>query len=295
MSASRHGSTRLVGVALVLLSVLGFGAMPIFARFAYADGVDLSTLLFLRFALAGVVMAAITRLGGWRWPQGRDLWLLIGMGAIGYVGQAFCYFAALRYATAGLTALLLYLYPAIVTVFSALLWRRRLSPARLAAVAAALIGAALAVGDGLAGSPLGFVLGVGAAVIYSGYILVGERVSASGPIAGASVVMLSAALVYGAIVAVQGPAWPRTGGGWLAVAAIVLLSTALAIAAFLAAMARLGAADASTVSALEPVVTMLLAAIFLGETVGTRQMLGAAIILIAVTVLTRLREPAPAT
>jgi drug/metabolite transporter (DMT)-like permease len=73
------------------------------------------------------------------------LLLLVAMGGVGYVGQSFCYFAALQYASAGLTALLLYLYPAIVTVLSALLARRRLSPLRMLAVVAALFGTGLAV------------------------------------------------------------------------------------------------------------------------------------------------------
>ncbi len=52
-------------------------------------------------------------------------------------------------------------------------------------------------------------------------------------------------------------------------------------------MARLGAADAATLSTLEPVVTVLLAAIFLGETVGGWQIAGGGIILAAVIVLAR--------
>ncbi|WP_153116870.1 DMT family transporter [Rhodocyclus tenuis] len=282
-------SARLNGYLFVVIAAGGFGAMPIFARFAYAEGVDLATMLFLRFAIAAALMTLVMLLWRLRWPRGRDLWLLIGMGALGYVGQAYCYFAALRYATAGLTTLLLYLYPAIVTILAAVLARRRLSGLRLAAVLAALFGAALAVGDSIGGSPLGIILGVGAALIYSVYILVGARVTDSaGAIPGATVVMLSAAAVYGGIALAQGMTLPHTGAGWAAVAGIAVLSTAAAIAAFLAAMKRLGAADAATLSTLEPVITIVLAAIFLGEAIGLRQLLGGAVILAAVLVLTRL-------
>ena len=286
-------SARLAGYLLVIVAAAGFGAMPIFARFAYAEGVDLSAMLFLRFAIAAALMSLLMFVCRLRWPRGRDLWLLIGMGALGYVGQAYCFFAALRHATAGLTTLLLYLYPAIVTVFAALLARRRLSGKRLAAVLAALSGAALAVGDSIGGSTLGIALGVGAALIYSVYILVGARVTDSaGAIPGATVVMLAAAGVYGGIAFAQGVALPQTGTGWAAVTAIALLSTAAAIAAFLAAMKRLGAADAATLSTLEPVITIVLAALFLGESIGMRQLLGGAVILAAVLVLTRLPKAA---
>jgi drug/metabolite transporter (DMT)-like permease len=133
------GRARLAGSICIVASAAGFGVMPIFAKLAYAEGVDLPSMLFLRFALAGLLMAVLMVVQGLRWPRGRNLLLLVAMGGAGYVGQSFCYFAALQHATAGLTALLLYLYPAIVTVLSALLARRRLSPLRLLAVAAALV------------------------------------------------------------------------------------------------------------------------------------------------------------
>ncbi len=144
--------TRLGGFVCIVASAAGFGAMPIFAKLAYAESVDLPSMLFLRFALAGLMMALLMRVRGMVWPSGRNLLLLVAMGGVGYVAQSFCYFAALQYATASLTALLLYLYPAIVTVLSALLVRRRLSPLRLLAVVAALFGTGLAVGGSLAGS-----------------------------------------------------------------------------------------------------------------------------------------------
>ena len=282
---------RPVGFVCIVASAAGFGVMPIFAKLAYAEGVDLPSMLFLRFALAGLLMAVLMVLQGLRWPRGRNLLLLVAMGGAGYVGQSFCYFAALQHATAGLTALLLYLYPAIVTVLSALLARRGLSPLRLLAVAAALFGTVLAVGGSLAGSVLGIVLGVAAALIYSVYILVGERVTrVCGAIPSATVIMLAAAAVYGLIVFARGPAFPVSLAAWTAVGGIALFSTVVAMITFFAGMARLGAADAATLSTLEPVVTVLLAALFLGEEVGGWQLAGGAIILTAVIVLARSGE-----
>lgn len=279
---------RLAGFLCILAAAVGFGSMPIFAKIAYANGVELASMLFLRFALAAAAMAAIMRLHALPWPRGRNLYLLMAMGGVGYVGQAFCYFAALQYASAGLTALLLYLYPAIVTVLSALLARRRLSSMRLLAVGAALLGSALAVGGSLEGQLAGILLGVGAALIYSVYILVGERVTqAAGAIPSASVVMLSAAAVYGAMMLASGTPLPGAPGAWLAVACIALFSTVIAVVAFFAGMARLGAADAATLSTLEPVFTVLLAASFLGEAIGGTQLVGGIVILAAVVVLAR--------
>ena len=275
----------------IVISALGFGAMPILAKIGYAQGVDLPSMLFLRFALAGGLMAACMGLRHLVWPRGGNLLALMAMGGLGYLGQSYCYFAALQHATAGLTALLLYLYPVMVTVLSALLTRRPLSMLRLLAVTAALGGTGLAVGGALAGSVTGILFGVAAALIYSVYILAGERVTPSaGAVPSATVIMLSAALAYGMIVLWRGSAFPASVTAWAAIAGIALLSTVVAMIAFFAGMQRLGAADAATLSTLEPVVTVILAASFLDEEVGGWQVTGGLIVLTAVIVL--IRSPA---
>lgn len=277
------------GVGWVVLSAAGFGAMAIFAKLAYHDGVSLSTMLFLRFTLAGVLLAAWGASHGMRWPRGRDLVWVAAMGGIGYVGQAYCYFSALQYASAGLVALLLYLYPALVTVLSALIYRRRIGLGRAVAVAVALAGTALTVGGDLHSDAAGILLGIGAALIYSIYILAGEGVMPRvGALPAATVVMFSAAAVYAVAAIGSGLALPATATGWAAVLAIAVFSTLLAILGFFKGLEKLGAADASTLSALEPFVTIGLAALVLGEEIAGLQLAGGALILGAVIYLARL-------
>jgi len=265
--------------------------MAIFGKLAYAQGIRLDSLLFLRFAIAGGVMTGWMLITRQTWPRGRALAGLVLMGGVGYVGQAWCYFSALSYASAGLTALLLYLFPAIVTVLHALLARRMLKPLRAAAVAAALAGTALTVGGNAQGHALGVVFGLAAALIYSLYIIVGERITAGiGAIPAATVIMLAGAASSGLIVFERGFAPPATLAGWGAIFAIALVCTVVAIVCFFAGLSRLGAPDASTLSTLEPLATIVFAALFLGETISLLQMLGGAIILASVIVLARFGE-----
>lgn len=284
--------SRALGAGLVALSAASFGAMAIFARLAMVEGVDVPTMLFLRFTVAGGLLAAFMAMSGRSWPTGRNLWVLILMGAVGYVGQSFCFFSALGHASAGLVALLLYLYPFIVTVLSVLFLGERLTPLRLGAVLAALCGTALILGSGIEGSPLGIGFGLAAALIYSVYILVGGRVlREEDPLASATVVMLAAAAIFGARMLLQVPALPATPTAWAAVLAIALVSTIVAMVGFFAGLRRLGAADAATLSTLEPVVTFVLAALVLGEPVGPLQVLGGGIVLAAVAALARGKRP----
>lgn len=286
--------SRALGAGLVALSAASFGAMAIFARLALAEGVDVPTMLFLRFAVAGGLLAVFMVVSGRTWPVGRNLWILILMGAVGYVGQSFCFFSALGHASAGLVALLLYLYPFIVTVLGVLFLGERLTRLRVGAVLAALCGTALILGSGIDGSPLGIGFGLAAALIYSVYILVGGKVlREEDPLAAATVVMLAAAAVFGVQMLLQVPAPPSTPSAWAAVIAIALVSTIVAMVGFFAGLRRLGAADAATLSTLEPVVTFVLAALVLGEPVGPLQVLGGGIVLAAVAALARGKRPAP--
>ena len=283
-------SSRFSGALFVLFSATGFGAMAIFGKVAFASGASTSTVLFLRFLSAGVLMVALMAVLRLPWPRGKDLYILIGMGALGYAGQAFFFFSALHHATAGLTGLLLYLYPSLVIVGSAAIGRRKLTFIKVLLALVSLFGIVLTVSNGIAGTPKGIAFGIGAALIYTIYILVGEKVtSRTGAISAGCVIMLSGAAVFGTVIVIQGPCYPIGLDGWLAVASIAIFSTLMPIVFFFAGMRRLGAGDASTLSTLEPVVTLLLAFFFLGETLGSVQALGAALVIVAVVILTRIR------
>jgi drug/metabolite transporter (DMT)-like permease len=185
-------------------------------------------------------------------------------------------------------ALLLYLYPFLVTLLGLAFFKERLTAVRAGAVVAALAGTGLTLGSGLGGSGLGIALGLAAALIYSVYILVGSRVlEEEDPLAAATVVMLAAAVVFGLAVLFFEPHFPVTANAWGAVVAIALVSTVVAMVGFFAGIQRLGAADAATLSTLEPVVTFVLAALFLGEAVSLTQVLGGVIVLGAVIALAR--------
>ncbi|MDK9708521.1 MAG: DMT family transporter [Desulforhopalus sp.] len=282
-------SSRPMGAFFVVFSAIGFGALAIFGKVAFASGASTATVLFVRFLVAGGLMVLLMAALHQPWPQGRDLMVLIGMGGLGYAGQAFCFFSALHHATAGLTGLLLYLYPALVIIASALLGRRKLTIMKSFLALLSLFGIFLTVSGGLAGTPVGIAFGLGAALIYTVYILVGEGVGErTGAISAGCVIMLSAAGVFGTAMLLEGPQPPGNIDGWLALGAIAVVSTLMPIVFFFAGMRRLGASDASTLSTLEPVITLFLAYFFLGETLGLIQSLGAALVIVAVVVLTRI-------
>jgi drug/metabolite transporter (DMT)-like permease len=284
---STHANTS-IGVLLIITSALSFGAMPIFARLAYSSGADPITVLFLRFGLAAVVMMGIMLFGKIRFPRGLLLLELILLGAIGYVGESLAYFTALTMASAGLVALLLYIYPALVTALSAIFLKEHLTTVKVVALFFALSGTALTIQITSGGSIIGILLGIAAAVDYAIYILLSSRiVRRSGSIGSTSIIIASTAGVYAIIAPIHGLAFPGSALGWIAVLAIALISTVISFVTFFAGLKRIGPTTASTLSTFEPIVAVALAAVVLGETITPVQALGGLLILIAVVILSR--------
>lgn len=287
---------RWAGLALIAISASAFGTLAILGRYAYADGMDAFTILFLRFSLAAGVMAILLVARGEALPRGSALLRLMGMGALGYVGQAFCYFTALKFASSGLVALLLYLYPVFVMLLSVSLLRERVTGLKWLTLGLALLGTALTVSP-QGGQLAGIVLAVLAAMIYSVYIIIGtQALKQVSPVQSSTVIFASASVTSGGLMLINGAHWPATSTGWVIIGGIVLLATVLPVLTFLAGLERIGPTNAAMLSILEPVVTVLLAALLLGETLQPVSLFGGGLILLAVVLLTHgeFRQPHPA-
>lgn len=286
-----------MGPALCLFSAACFGAMAIFGKLAYDAGVSPAALLLLRFTVAAVLLAALLALRpGLRsgrpvaGPGTRRLLLTgLGLGAIGYATQATFYFSALERIDASLVALVLYTFPAMVTVAAAVLGRERLTPGRSAALVVASCGTLLVLvgAGGVRFDTVGVVLAFGAAVAYTAYILVADTaVRHVPPVPLAALVMTGASVTYGVrALATGGVDLGFRPAGWLWVGCIAVVSTVAAMLALLAGIRRTGPSTASILSTFEPVVTTALAALTLDEFLTPVQLLGGLLVLSSVIVV----------
>src|SRR5512138_749152 len=265
---------QLTGILLIAISAASFGTLAIFGRFLYADGLDTFTMLFLRFGFAALLMTIILVLRKEKFPRGKILWQLLGMGALGYVGQSFSYLSAIKYASAGLVALLLYLYPMFVFILSVIVLREKVTWIQIAALVLALIGTGLTV-DPQGGQFIGILFSISAALIYSVYIIVGTNVMKHvSAFQSSTVIFASAGAVYGILMAINGVHLPTTNTGWANIIGIVLVATVIPVVTFLAGLERIGPTNAAMLSTLEPVVTVLLAGWIFGEQLQPIVLLG---------------------
>ena len=147
---TRPGQQRraTLGLILVLTSAAGYCSQAIFARLAYAAGANVPTVLLLRFVLSIAVLWAVLLLSGrgkLAWQVARQPKRLFGLLALGviFAGNSIAFFTALTFLHTAVVELLLYLYPGIVLVLSAVFLRERLGPLKLAALVLAVGGSAL--------------------------------------------------------------------------------------------------------------------------------------------------------
>jgi drug/metabolite transporter (DMT)-like permease len=276
----------MAGVLFCLASAAAFGAMGIFGKLAYDEGATVGTLLATRFVLAAGLLWLLVRARHLRALARRDVGIALALGAVGYGAQAGGYFAALERLDASLLSLLVYTFPVMVTVAAVVLGRERASRRTAVALGFASSGLVLVLA-GAAGSldALGTALGLSAAVVYSAYILVSEGIAARvGPLALSTLVCTGAAMTLTLAGLAGGDLDPgsvtTTGFAWLAGLAVV--STVGAIGLFFAGLRRVGPTAASILSTLEPVVTVALASVAFGESLGSVQLAGGALVLLAV-------------
>ncbi len=279
-----------LGAALVLASAVAFGVMPVFGKYAFEAGVSVTTLLAVRFSIAAPLLWAGVAMRGAYPRVSRAVKLrALALGGVGYALQSGLYFAALSRMDASVLSLILYGYPALVTGAAIILRREPASRRRLAALVTATFGIVLVLLGSGGGSldTVGVLLGVGASLTYTSYILVSDAVTAHlEPLPLAAFVATGAVLTlvpFGLITGTLHFDFATDGWLWIALAASV--STVSAMLLFFGGMTRVGPSTAAILSTLEPPVTVGLAFLAFGEALGAIQVLGALAVLGAAVIV----------
>ena len=302
---------RALGIGLAVIAGASFASGSIFATLSYREGLDWLTLLWWRFLIgAGLawlwVAASPTRRSSVRGLSRRQLAVTLALGAI-YTGNAGTYYAGIETIPASLAGVIVYIYPVFVAILS-LRFATRLPGRRpWFALGLAVVGIVLALGGVTLGGDItvtGILLILASAAIYSVWIVLSARLSgerrdrlgsetpadapAARDAAGTTAVMMTATATAFALMAVvsgrslapasvPGAAWPYLLG-------IGLIASFLAIQALYAGARRIGAAQAALVSTVEPVFIVGLSFVVLDQRLAPIQLVGAALILVAVVI-----------
>ena len=287
------------GLLCAVLAAVGFSFKAILVKRAYRYGVDAETLLALRLAFSlpfflGMAWIGVGRAASPLTP--RDWGWLFGLGLLGYYLASYLDFLGLQYLSAALERLILFVYPTLVVLFSALWLGQPLTRPVLGALALCYAGIALAVAHDLrlTGTAQDLALGgslvFGSALSYALYLLgsgrVVGRLGAVRVTAFAS--LIACGLGIGQFLLLRPlAALVQPGPVYALALAMALFSTVLPVWAVAEAIRRLGPGPVALTGSLGPVVTLLLAWFLLDETLGIAQLIGAALVIMGVTVMAR--------
>jgi drug/metabolite transporter (DMT)-like permease len=298
MDATAHHRRQVfLGSALIVLGAIGFSAKAILIKLAYADSapVDAITLMTLRMLLALPFFLAVALWS--RAPQGQghrggDWAALVALGVLGYYLASLLDFLGLEYISAGLERLILFLYPTIVVILTALLYRRPIGPSQRWALLLCYAGILVVYGKDPHGASadvaIGALLIFGSAVTFAVYLTgsghyiprFGSRRYTAYSMSVACLVTIAHFLATKPVAQLE--VSPRVLG--LAVA-LALVSTVAPAFLMNAGIRRIGAARASITGTVGPVSTLVLAYLILGETLVPAQIIGSAMVLGGVLVV----------
>ncbi len=287
------------GGLLVLLAAVGFSAKAVLVKLAYAYSpkLDAITLMSLRMLLSLPVFLIVAL---WSQRNGknarltsREVLVVTTLGILGFYLAGYLDFEGLSYISAGLERLILFLYPTLVVIFSALFFGRPMTRRERIALLLSYLGIALVFGsNAVSYSPqllLGTVLVFGAALSFALYILIsGRYVQRIGSTRLTAYVMSSAcvatvihfAATHHGIAALELPL-PVYG---IAIA-MAIFSTVIPAFLFNAGMQRIGANTTSIISSVGPVLTLFFAYVLLGETLTPAQFAGTALVITGVVIV----------
>lgn len=270
------------GKLKILTSMAIFGTVGIFVRFIPLPS---AAIAFCRGVLGCLFLMALMAITGQK-PSLPDIkknaWILAISGvAIGI--NWILLFESYRYTTVAIATICYYLAPAFVTLASPLVGEK-LTGKKLGCIGVAMLGMVFVSGvlqGNQSSSLLGVVLGVGAAVFYASVMLLNKKLSPIGAydktlcqLAAASLVIAPYLLLSGGISFAQ-----MTPVSWVMLVIVGVVHTGFAYALYFGAMASLNAQTVAILSYLDPVLSILLSALILRESLDMFSIIGAVLIL----------------
>ena len=289
-------AARRQGLAFAGLGAIGFSGKAIIVKLAYRYGVDAVTLIMYRMLFALPLFLLLAWAAGRGKPPltRRDIGAIFGLGVCGYYLSSFLDFAGLRYISASLERLILYLNPTLVLTFGFLFFKRPVTRTQLLALSVSYGGVLCVLGRELtlAGSnvPLGAALVFGSAVCYAIYLTYsGEEVRRLGALRLTGLATSVACVLCIAQFLILRPVGAMTVPSpvlWLSLLNATICTFAPVLLVMMA-IERIGAPLTAQAGTIGPLSTILMAVLLLGEPFTHWVALGTALVLAGVWMLTR--------
>jgi len=290
-------SEKSKGTLCGIVAAVSYGMNPLGALSLYRAGINTNSVLFYRYALAAVLLAALLLVQKTSLRITRREFSVLGLLGVMFAVSSLTLFMSFHYMDAGIASTLLFVYPVMVAVIMAIFFRERISLVTVLSISLALCGIALLYrGEG-------------------GAVLIDRRLRLCGRCAGHGFVALVCALYRGGqpcfVEYVVGEAYVlravvRRGcdrvvfavlsrpafaasldtldvGGWAAM--LALIPTVVSLVLMTVAVHAIGSTPTAVMGALEPLTAVVIGVTIFGELFTARLAAGIGLILLAVTLI----------
>lgn len=283
--------SNLKGYLFAAIAAASYGTNPIFAIPLYREGISVTSVLFMRYAMAVAIMFVATMIKS---PKAfvikpKYVGLLAFMGIL-MVLSSIALFESYKYLSAGIASTLLFFYPVMVAVIMAIFYKERLTKKSWACLITAFLGVVILSknDDGGFISLLGLTLVMLSSLSYAIYLVYINR----GPmkkintstitfyvILGGFLVMIPYCLLDGGLML------PKTTPAWINAIGLGFFPTVISLIFTSRAIALIGSTETAIFGALEPLTAVILGILILGETLTITPAIGMILIFVSVTVL----------
>jgi drug/metabolite transporter (DMT)-like permease len=283
-----------IGVACALAGAITFSAKTIIVKLAYRHGIDPITLLALRMLIALPFFVLMAWWAGAVHLEKRDWLTVVGLGFVGYYLGSLLDFSGLQYISAGIGRLILFLYPTIVLLMSALFLKQLIRARHVISLLLSYGGIALVFREEIKLSGELSALLLGAALVFASavttalYYVAGSRyVQKMGSMRYTAYASISASFfVIAHFMALNGPAMLAVPQPVLMLAVVMaIFSTVLPLWLIAEGLKRIGANQVALVGCVGPISTMLFGQAFLDEAITGVQWVGAVLVMAGVLII----------
>lgn len=287
---NQHQKQLWLGVILVVISAFGYALMPALSAAAYALNLNVSQVLFYRFAVAAVcawVYIALLRI-----PVKMSFKQLVYLMIIGFLGYTICskvLFIGYQYVSGSIATMILFAHPLFVVLGESFLEKKMPSRYKWGAMGLTMVGLIVILFDPSANySNYGLLMCFLSALTYAIYCLglTEKGIRTLHPMLVTAVVVTLSA-VYNLVECIQFGSFglAQAQEGWLVVLSLGVFATVIPAVTFFSGLKIVGSGSATIISAVEPAFVYWIEVVILGGPLLFKNILGGVIIALGILLL----------
>ena len=283
-------NAKIKGYTLGAIAAATYGMNPLFALPLYSDGMDADSVLFFRYLFAIPILGIMIKARGRSFRLNRrEILPLVALGLL-VAASSLTLFLSYNYMDAGIASTILFVYPIMVALIMAMVFKEKITLQTAFCILLALAGIRMLYqgGDGATLSLAGTLFVLASALTYAIYI-VGINQSSLKNVATLKVTFYI--LLFGVSLFLvrldfgQAVTLPQKWYMWGNLIALAIFPTAISFLCTTSAIQYIGSTPTAILGALEPVTAVIIGVTVFGEALTPRILCGILMIIAAVTLI----------